>query len=241
MDFEEFERRISHDTNTFILCNPQNPTGNCWSQEDLLRLGEICLRRRVVVLADEIHCDFVTKGNKYTPFASLPNKDDRQQQHHVQGGQQVVRPRRDEVRVVLLRQRRLLARVKANHRADLTTLGMIASKARLRRAARSGSTQCDEYIDGNHDFVEQFVKANIPMIKVRQAAGHLPDVAGRQRGRREDQREAAGRGRPARASRRRTKPLSPEQMVERYFVKNAKVHMNAGRVVRLGRRRTTCA
>ena len=39
-----------------------------------MRIGEICLRRRVVVLADEIHCDCVTKGNKYTPFASLPNK-----------------------------------------------------------------------------------------------------------------------------------------------------------------------
>ena len=74
MDFDEFERRISHDTNSFILCNPQNPTGNCWSAEDLTRIGEICLRRRVVVLADEIHCDWVTKGHKYTPFASLPNK-----------------------------------------------------------------------------------------------------------------------------------------------------------------------
>ena len=74
IDFDDFERRISRDTNTFILCNPQNPTGNCWSPEDLTRIGEICLRTRVVVLADEIHCDFVTKGHKYTPFASLPNK-----------------------------------------------------------------------------------------------------------------------------------------------------------------------
>ena len=38
-------------------------------------MGEICLRNRVVVLADEIHCDFVTAGNKYTPFASLPDKE----------------------------------------------------------------------------------------------------------------------------------------------------------------------
>ena len=75
MDFEDLERRISHDTNSLILCNPQNPTGNCWSKEDLLRLGEICTRRRVVVLADEIHCDFVTKGNKYTPYASIGNKE----------------------------------------------------------------------------------------------------------------------------------------------------------------------
>jgi cystathionine beta-lyase len=74
MDFDDLERRISHDTNSLILCNPQNPTGNTWSREDLTRLGEICTRRRVVVLADEIHCDFVTKGNTYTPFATLADK-----------------------------------------------------------------------------------------------------------------------------------------------------------------------
>ena len=39
IEFEDLERRISHDTNTLILCNPQNPTGNCWSKEDLLRAG----------------------------------------------------------------------------------------------------------------------------------------------------------------------------------------------------------
>jgi cystathionine beta-lyase len=74
MDFDDFERRISLDTHSFILCNPQNPTGKCWSPEDLTRIGEICLKHRVVVLADEIHCDWVSKGQKYTPFASLPNK-----------------------------------------------------------------------------------------------------------------------------------------------------------------------
>src|SRR5688572_29125963 len=39
MDFDDFERRISIDTHSFILCNPQNPTGNCWSAADLLRIG----------------------------------------------------------------------------------------------------------------------------------------------------------------------------------------------------------
>ena len=74
IDWEDFERRATR-TNAFLLCNPQNPTGNCWSEEDLLRMGEICLRHRVIVLADEIHCDFVTAGNSYTPFASLPDRE----------------------------------------------------------------------------------------------------------------------------------------------------------------------
>ena len=73
IDFDDLESRMSDETKTLILCNPQNPTGNCWSAEDLMTLGEMCLRHGVVLLADEIHCDFTTKGQKYIPFASLPN------------------------------------------------------------------------------------------------------------------------------------------------------------------------
>ena len=73
VDFDDFERRAAR-SHVFMLCNPQNPTGNCWTEDELLRMGEICLRHRVVVLADEIHCDFVNAGQKYTPFASLPDR-----------------------------------------------------------------------------------------------------------------------------------------------------------------------
>jgi cystathionine beta-lyase len=58
IDLEALDRHISRDTNSLILCNPNNPTGNVWSFDDLTALGELCTRRRVVVLVDEIHCDF---------------------------------------------------------------------------------------------------------------------------------------------------------------------------------------
>lgn len=74
IDFEDLDRRISRETHSLILCNPSNPTGNCWSRADLTTLGDMCLKRRVVVLADEIHCDFVNKGAKYTPFCTLENR-----------------------------------------------------------------------------------------------------------------------------------------------------------------------
>jgi len=67
-----FEAAIRDDTKIFILCNPHNPTGNVWSEEDLRSMGEICLRHGILVVADEIHCDFVfAKGRGHTPFASL--------------------------------------------------------------------------------------------------------------------------------------------------------------------------
>lgn len=72
IDFEDFEKKASDPrTRLFILCNPHNPTGRVFTREELTRLGEICLRHHVVVLADEIHHDLVYAGNRHIPFAGL--------------------------------------------------------------------------------------------------------------------------------------------------------------------------
>ena len=71
IDFEDFEKKIiENDVKLFILCNPHNPTGIVWSKEQLAKIGEICERNHVVVLADEIHCDLTLPGTEYTPFAT---------------------------------------------------------------------------------------------------------------------------------------------------------------------------
>ena len=54
-----------------ILCNPHNPAGRVWTREELIRIGEICLRHNVFVIADEIHCELTYPGHEYTPFASV--------------------------------------------------------------------------------------------------------------------------------------------------------------------------
>ena len=63
MDYEDFERRIAGgDVKLFILCNPHNPVGRAWTEEELRRIGELCRRYGVTVFSDEIHFDFVWKG-----------------------------------------------------------------------------------------------------------------------------------------------------------------------------------
>ncbi|NLK94116.1 MAG: pyridoxal phosphate-dependent aminotransferase [Clostridiales bacterium] len=72
IDFDDFEEKIIlNKVKLFILCNPQNPVGRVWTKEELTKLGEICLRHNVIVVSDEIHCDFVYEGYKHTPFASI--------------------------------------------------------------------------------------------------------------------------------------------------------------------------
>ena len=72
IDFEDLERKASDDkVKLMLLCNPHNPAGRVWTREELTRIGEICLRHGVIVVSDEIHCEFAYPGHAYTPFASI--------------------------------------------------------------------------------------------------------------------------------------------------------------------------
>jgi cystathionine beta-lyase len=223
IDFDDFERRISHDTNVFLLCNPHNPTGNVWSAEDLMRLGEICLRRRVVVLADEIHCDFVNKGHKYTPFASLPNKAVVNNSITFKAASKSFSLAAHKVAWFYSTNDDYMERIKAQHWADLNTMGIIANQA----AYRGGEDWLDQlvvYIDGTQEYAERFIKANIPLIKWVKAEGtYLAwlDVTRLQE-------RIGARAQADAATKAEGRPVTPEMIVERYLVKHAKVHLNAG-------------
>lgn len=72
IDFEDFERQIiQQNVKMFILCSPHNPIGRVWTKEELLNMGDICLKHGVYVVSDEIHQDFIYKGHTHQVFASL--------------------------------------------------------------------------------------------------------------------------------------------------------------------------
>ena len=178
----------------------------------------------MIVLADEIHCDWVTKGQKYTPFASLPNKAIVNNSLTFKAASKSFGLAAMKCAWYFSTNKDLFAATKANNRADLTTLGMIASKAAY-AGGEEWLNQCVDYVNGNHDLALSYIKANIPMIKTyNEGRGHLPDVDRRQPGRREDRREGEGRGGDQGAAR----PTTPEQIVERWFIKNAGVALNPG-------------
>jgi cystathionine beta-lyase len=71
VDFDAVERAITPATRAFLLCNPQNPVGRVFTRAELERLAEICLRHRMTIIADEIHCDLLYTGHEHVPMASL--------------------------------------------------------------------------------------------------------------------------------------------------------------------------
>ena len=58
-------------SNSLFLCSPHNPVGRVFTEQELRRVGEICLANHVLVISDEVHSDFVYPGHRHIPMASL--------------------------------------------------------------------------------------------------------------------------------------------------------------------------
>lgn len=174
VDFEDFERRVADPSvKAFLLCNPHNPAGRVWTPDELRRMGEICLRHGVFVIADEIHCDIVMPGYKYTPFASLsdeflansatctaPTKT-----FNIAGLQIAnIIAADDTVR------KKIDRAININEVCDVGPFGVVA----LQAAYNESEGWLDEllpYIKSNYDYLCDFFAAHMPMLKVLRLEG----------------------------------------------------------------------
>ncbi len=71
IDFDAFEQSITEKTKLLLLCNPHNPVGRLFREDELKRVCEICLQHDIVICSDEIHCDLVLDDIPHKPTASL--------------------------------------------------------------------------------------------------------------------------------------------------------------------------
>ena len=174
IDFEDFENVIlRQNAKMFILCSPHNPVGRVWSVPELRRLGEICARHEVIVVSDEIHCDFTHPGYAHTPFIkAVPGMADRaivctapSKTFNLAGLQasNIWIPG-DELR------ESFVAEMAAGGLSLLNTVGLAACKA----AYETGDEWLDAlkaYLKGNLDFMREYLEKNLPMLRLIEPEG----------------------------------------------------------------------
>lgn len=75
INLDEMEKQIINEkVKMFILCSPHNPVGRVWSKEELTAVGNLCIKHGVIVVADEIHADFIYPGYKHQVFAEISHE-----------------------------------------------------------------------------------------------------------------------------------------------------------------------
>ena len=73
IDFNNLEEQAKS-AKLLLLSHPHNPTGRCWTKEELTTIGEICLRNNVIIISDEIHNDLVFQGFRHFPMAAVSSE-----------------------------------------------------------------------------------------------------------------------------------------------------------------------
>lgn len=166
MDFDLLEQQAKT-AKMLILCNPHNPVGRCWTREELQRLSEICLRNNVMVISDEIHCDLVLPGYQHTPYATL---SEAAAQHcivfHAASKTFNLAGLATSTAIVPNKE---LRDTYINYVETLEAhLGNIFGKVATQASMEKGDEwlgQLLEYVQGNIDYVADFLRTNLPKIK----------------------------------------------------------------------------
>lgn len=174
IDFEDFENKVrDNNVKLFILCSPHNPVCRVWTEDELKKLGEICLKYNLHVVSDEIHCDFTYEGHPHHIFLeTVPALKERtvmctapSKTFNIAGLQTsaIWIPGED-------------ARAKFRKEIDVSgytvpaNVGVVAFKA-----AYNGGDEwyeaCWSYIKENLVYVRSFLEENIPEIKLVEPEG----------------------------------------------------------------------
>jgi cystathionine beta-lyase len=184
IDFDAFERAITRETRIFILCNPHNPVARVYTRKELEKIAEICLRHRLVICSDEIHCDLLYPRYRHIPIATLsaevaqrtvtliaPSKT-----YNLAGlrcGLAVIQ--NEEMGKVWKKTTQGL-------NPGLNILGQVAALA----GYREGQEWLDQilaYLTGNRDFLYQYVLDKLPGVRmIRMEATYLAWLDCRQAG-----------------------------------------------------------
>jgi cysteine-S-conjugate beta-lyase len=166
IDFEDFEEKVKDEnTKMFILCNPHNPTGRIFKEEELKKLSDLCAKYEVLIVADEIHGDLIRKNQTFTPIVKVAETTD-----HIITFTAINKT----FNLAGLHCTNVIITNPKLRKTFSEAIGMKSASpftiAALIAAYNEGEewlNQLNEYLDGTMEWVVQFLSEKMPKVKVR--------------------------------------------------------------------------
>ena len=156
-----------------ILCSPHNPVGRVWTAEELTRFGEICLDNNVLVVADEIHCDLLYNGVKFTSFASI-NERFAQNSVVCHAASKTFNIAGLKLSNIIIPNEAIRTKLqKTMERTGLfgtNTFGMVAVEAAY-NFGEEWLTAVMDYVEGNYNFMKAYLAEHLPQLHLMPAEG----------------------------------------------------------------------
>lgn len=174
VDWDDFEQKCAEEkTTVFLLCNPHNPGGRVWTKDELAKMGAICAKHHVFVISDEIHCELVMPGYKFTPFAAVSEVNlhnsvtlSSPSKSFNTAGLQIANIICEDNEV----RRRIDRVVNIFEVCDVNPFGPIALKAAYNES-EDWLDALNEYIWGNYQLLRDTLAQKLPQLKVMKLEG----------------------------------------------------------------------
>lgn len=169
IDFADLEQKLANPkVKLMFLCSPHNPVGRVWTKTELRQVGDLCLKYNVITVSDEIHSDFVWGDNVHTPFATL-GKEYEQNCIVCTAPSKTFNLAGLQVSNIFIPNQKLRRafrkQIDAAGYSQLNTLGLVACQAAY-TYGEEWLTQVKAYIRSNITFVDDYLKQNLPQIKM---------------------------------------------------------------------------
>lgn len=174
MDYEDLEHKLADSkVKLLILCNPHNPVGRVWSKAELTKLGEICLKHKVLVVSDEIHADLTFKGFKTTAFAGI-SEEFANNTIVCTAASKTFNLAGLQVSNIIIPNKELgftfAGHMKKLHLIRPNIFGMIATETAY-NCGDEWLEQVKDYLQANLDYLTDYINSNIRKIKVVKPEG----------------------------------------------------------------------
>lgn len=164
IDFDVFAACAAR-SRLFLLCNPHNPVGRAFHEDELRQMAELCLRHGVTLCSDEIHCDLLFSGTRHIPIAAL-DPEIAAQTITLMAPSKTYNIAGLECSFAVIQNPDLRRRFEAARQGMVPGCNLLGYVAAL-AAYRNGQEWLDEvlrYLEANRDFLRQFVAAELPGI-----------------------------------------------------------------------------
>ncbi len=175
IDFEQFEKDLQG-CKVFILCNPHNPGGRVWTADELRRIAMICKRNGTLVFSDEIHADLTLPPFHHHPFATVCKEAAENSLTFMAPSKAFNMPGLASAYAIAPNEnirRQFRSFMDAGEFGEGHMLAYVGCAAAYRHGEK-WLEQMLEYIQGNIDFTENFLKERVPAISmIRPQASYL--------------------------------------------------------------------
>lgn len=165
VDFDDLERKAADPKTTlFIFCNPHNPTGRVWRQEELERIAAIMERHGLWVISDEIHCDLTRAHLSHIPMGKV--MADYPRLITCMAPSKTFNMAGLMISNVLIRDEGLRATWLSRHYNFDNPLSIAAAQAAYEEG-EPWLKELQQYLDGNFAFTGDYLAEHLPQAKYR--------------------------------------------------------------------------